>query len=275
MLIRQLVPKKIISYLDYSFMMKDTRDLVMLLNVYKGDNISHSDFDVSGLKTERLLFFGIWPGTGNGWGNSDLVESIRPLYQKYMPLFKAISEAGYEPVTEAYSNDEYCKIERFGNLDKENLYFTIRNYKPDRSNYEISIQISNSSNVLIYDLKTLKSIDFKIINENVIINMDLKGLETGVIKVIKKEALSKFKLEMALRQIDNLNKLIKKDNFWSNEEDNIKLRYIILENEAKCSDISSTVRYCESILDAIKDIEGRSKIEAEYLLKNALRYLSM
>ncbi|MBQ7256710.1 MAG: hypothetical protein IJS60_03340 [Abditibacteriota bacterium] len=226
MLIRQLVPYKIISYLDYSFMTGDNQDLIMILNRYTGGNKTTSDFSLSEIKMERLLFFGIWPGTGNGWNDPNLVEGIRPLYQKYMPLFREISQAGYEPVQNAESDNEYCKIERYGTLSKGTLLYTIRNYKNNSESYEIKL-IDYPKDIVLYNLKTLKPINYSIKGNDIIFNLTLKGLETGVVRVFNKSDLYDYKLKMAKKQINNLYKLVLQDNFWSGEEDNVKIRNMV------------------------------------------------
>ncbi|MBQ7256781.1 MAG: hypothetical protein IJS60_03710 [Abditibacteriota bacterium] len=277
MLIRQLVPNKIISYLDYSFMMDDTTGLDMLPMRYKNeDNTVISDFNPREIKMERLLFFGIWPGTGNGWNDPNIVERCRPMYQKYLPLFKAISEAGYEPVTNALTDDDNCRIERYGNIKDKDLYFTIRNYKMENKSYTITLDI-NLKDILVYDLKTLSPIECRADGKSIDFDISLKGLETGVVKVIKKGDLDNYKISMAQRQINNLKELINTENFWAEEEDNIKIREAIGEdlNNFSGKTVAEWTDFCKSLTDKTQSISGRSKTEADYLLDTAIKYLSM
>ncbi|MHB1196386.1 MAG: hypothetical protein ACYC0A_06060 [Lutibacter sp.] len=59
------------------------------------------------------------------WKDAEKIENGRPFFKKYIPIIKQIAGAGWEPVTEAVTNVESVRIERFGD-DKE-LFFTVRN----------------------------------------------------------------------------------------------------------------------------------------------------
>ena len=70
---------------------------------------------------KRSLAYGMFPGffshnasQGHYFTRPELYERDRDLFKKYVPLCKLAAEAGWEPVTRAYSSDEHVYIERFG-----------------------------------------------------------------------------------------------------------------------------------------------------------------
>lgn len=70
---------------------------------------------------KRSLAYGMFPGffshnasQGHYFTRPEFYERDRGLFKKYVPLCKLVAEAGWEPVTGAYSSDENVYIERFG-----------------------------------------------------------------------------------------------------------------------------------------------------------------
>lgn len=72
----------------------------------------------------KSVAFGFFPGffsgdayTGRYFENPDLYERDRPLFRKYIPVCKALSEAGWQCVTGVKLTDSRLLVERFGNGD--------------------------------------------------------------------------------------------------------------------------------------------------------------
>ena len=70
---------------------------------------------------KRCLAYGMFPGffshnasEGHYFTRPQLYERDRDLFRKYVPLCKAVAEAGWEPITRARSNRKTVYIERFG-----------------------------------------------------------------------------------------------------------------------------------------------------------------
>jgi hypothetical protein len=70
---------------------------------------------------KRCLAFGMFPGffsadasSGHYFSRPELFERDRPLFRKYLPLCKAVAEAGWEPITGARAEDPSIVVERFG-----------------------------------------------------------------------------------------------------------------------------------------------------------------
>ena len=70
---------------------------------------------------KRCLAYGMFPGffshnasQGHYFTRPELYNRDRNLFKKYMPLCKAVAEAGWQPVTGVRSNRDHIYIERFG-----------------------------------------------------------------------------------------------------------------------------------------------------------------
>lgn len=62
---------------------------------------------------QRNLLYGVWPGSGNV-PEPQQIEPLRPLYKRYMPLFRALGQAGWEPIPCATVAPEPLVVERYG-----------------------------------------------------------------------------------------------------------------------------------------------------------------
>jgi hypothetical protein len=97
--------------------------------------LMNSDFDkFDANRVERYfqtcLFYGVFPSffsvdaaSNPYWDNPKWRERDRPLFKKYMPLFRKISGEGWEVLTFATSSNPQVGVERFGRR-----HFTLRNF---------------------------------------------------------------------------------------------------------------------------------------------------
>jgi hypothetical protein len=85
---------------------------------------------------QRCLFYGIWPGFFDEaaaskdpyWASAKkYYERDRDLFQKYIPLLRAVTAAGWQPVTLATSANPALFVERFGPGPTGELLFTVLN----------------------------------------------------------------------------------------------------------------------------------------------------
>ncbi len=90
---------------------------------------------------QRCLAYGMFPGffsanaaEGHYFERPELYERDRDLFKKYVPLCKAVAEAGWEPLTRARSNDQAIHVERFGEK-----YLTVFNESAERRMATITI----------------------------------------------------------------------------------------------------------------------------------------
>lgn len=119
--------------LDFKRAISFQKPIVFLLNEGLNDK-DFTDFPFKGYEIyfEKLMAYGFFPSffsvdASNDpyWKDAEKIENGRPFFKKYIPIIKLIAGAGWEPITDAVSNVESVRIERFGD-DKE-LFFTVRN----------------------------------------------------------------------------------------------------------------------------------------------------
>jgi hypothetical protein len=82
------------------------------------ENFSHAEVE---LYMKRCLAYGMFPGffshnasQGHYFTRPELYNRDRPLFLKYIPLCKAVAEAGWQPVPLATTGDPLVYVERFG-----------------------------------------------------------------------------------------------------------------------------------------------------------------
>lgn len=85
------------------------------------------------LYMKRCTAYGVFPSMFSYnasqdpyWERPELYDRDRPLFKKYIPVVKALSAAGWEPVTHARSDNPKVYVERFGRPGGP-LYFTVLN----------------------------------------------------------------------------------------------------------------------------------------------------
>jgi len=105
---------------------------------------------------KRSCAYGMFPGffshnasQGHYFTRPELYERDRGLFKKYVPLCKLVAEAGWEPITRAYSSDERVYIERFGER-----YLTVFNDSNQQRTVTITIErdAPAKSRELVHDM---------------------------------------------------------------------------------------------------------------------------
>jgi len=84
-------------------------------------DFDHFSHDLVEKYMKRCLAYGMFPGffshnaaEGHYFTRPELYERDRDLFKKYVPLCRAVAEAGWQPITRARSNREEVYVERFG-----------------------------------------------------------------------------------------------------------------------------------------------------------------
>jgi hypothetical protein len=95
----------------------------------------------------QSLFYGMFPGMFSHnasenpyWQNPKWYNRDRPLFLKYMPIIKQVAQAGWQPVTQATTDQPSLKIERFGPTPAGWLYFTVFNSGPAKQSGHVQIK---------------------------------------------------------------------------------------------------------------------------------------
>jgi hypothetical protein len=93
------------------------------------ENLSH---ELVEKYMKRCLAYGMFPGffsanaaEGHYFTRPELYNRDRALFRRYLPLCKRVAEAGWEPITQARTDNERVYVERFGDR-----YWTVFNDSP-------------------------------------------------------------------------------------------------------------------------------------------------
>ena len=97
--------------------MSDQKPYVLLMNT----NFNRLTPPLVEKYFQRSLFYGVFPSmfsadaaTHPYWETPDWYNRDRPLFQKYVPIIKKLSAAGWQPLTYARTNDSTVYVERYG-----------------------------------------------------------------------------------------------------------------------------------------------------------------
>ena len=101
--------------------------------------------DKIALYFQRCLFYGIAPSMFSVnaadhpyWENPALYNRDRPLFQKYVPVIRRLSAAGWEPVTWARADHPDVRVERFGRE-----YLTVLNVGTSPADASLRLDVSH------------------------------------------------------------------------------------------------------------------------------------
>lgn len=141
-------------------------------------NFDQFGYDLSEKFMKRSLAYGHFPGyfsanaaTGHYFTRPDLYNRDRPLFKKYVPLCRIVSEAGWQPITRAKSSSDEIFVERFGSD-----YYTIFNSdKKSKKSFSIIFETKKES---VTDLVTGRTFS---LNGNVL-NAELGPEEVMLLK---------------------------------------------------------------------------------------------
>ncbi|MBN1506538.1 MAG: hypothetical protein JW955_06820 [Sedimentisphaerales bacterium] len=104
---------------------------------------------------KRCLAYGMFPGffshnasQGHYFTRPEMYDRDRDLFRKYVPLCKLVAEAGWQPVTGAYTDEESVYVERYGQR-----YLTIFNNtdRPQEASLTIGSRVTGPSTDLVTD----------------------------------------------------------------------------------------------------------------------------
>lgn len=142
---------------------------------------------------ERCAFYGIYPSMFSVnaadhpyWENAKLYNRDRPLFQKYIPVIKRLSAAGWEPVTWARSDRSDVWLERFGRT-----YITVLNSADKSVESTIRIDaarffpdaVQRGAKITVRDVWTGQDLMTVSPGANIPLRMTLTGQETRVLSL--------------------------------------------------------------------------------------------
>ncbi len=97
---------------------------------------------------QRCLFYGVWPGFFDAeaaskdpyWVSAKKwYERDRPLFKKYIPLLQRLTAAGWQPLTDASSDNSKILVERFGPRAGSGVFLTLLNDSTEPQNGTLAV----------------------------------------------------------------------------------------------------------------------------------------
>jgi len=115
---------------------------------------------------KRTLAYGMFPGyfsadasTGHYFSRPELYNRDRPLFKKYVPLCKKVSEAGWSPLTDGVSDNDNIVVERFGSLPAP-CYLTVYNLGKTRQKAVLTL-VALATRGVCRELVTGRTVEWK------------------------------------------------------------------------------------------------------------------
>jgi len=130
---------------------------------------------------QRTLVYAVWPGTGDG-GKLEPLEAVRGLYRKYMPIFRALTTAGWEPIPYATATPESLVVERYGRPEDGTVYFAVHNPGETTVTARLVIGAGVPVSWRLKDLRDLVSGEKLRVRDNSV-GLGLAPYQTAVIEV--------------------------------------------------------------------------------------------
>lgn len=97
----------------------------------------------------RCMFYAFYPSFFSADASSNhyfsqprLYNRDRPLFKRYVPIIRALSTAGWQPITHARTSDADVGIERFGDGKEGSLYFTLLNTANEAKEVAVEIELA-------------------------------------------------------------------------------------------------------------------------------------
>lgn len=129
------------------------------------------------------LFFGVYPTIGGMWEDP---EPQRELYRKYMPVFRALGTAGWEPVTHTRTDNPDLRVERYGYWVQGTLHFAVRNFGESDASGNLVIDAGAlliGEEAIARDAFTGEELEWKRDGDKAMLPLTLSPARTAVIHV--------------------------------------------------------------------------------------------
>ncbi len=163
---------------------------------------------------KHQMFYGFYPGIATiggeerpgyiGWkryfGAPEQYERDRELFKRYIPVIRALSRAGWEPITGAKTSDPFVFVERFGEASAGRVFFTLRNHSQKLREFGVRMErstlgIPKGARVTVRDVLRRAIIPVRVDDGEVSFRFRLKGKDTAVVELTIRKAASSAKGE--------------------------------------------------------------------------------
>jgi hypothetical protein len=183
------------------------------LTLLKGNYHQHLGHAQIEQYMKECLAYGIfpgffdWPTSGLGpgsayWAHPAYFERDRDLFRKYQPLCRALSRAGWEPVTCARSGQSQVFVERFGPAADGVTWFTLFNAGKQKEQTSLTIQAGklglNTSAVRVVEAIQETPVKLRAQGEDLVLDTEIPAGDVQVIQLAVPAALSRWRIQQAL-----------------------------------------------------------------------------
>ena len=140
-------------------------------------------------RLNTCLMYGIWPGTANAWMFPEKVAMLVPLFERYVPVFKAITEAQWQviPLMEVKGEGaDSIFRERWGNNPEEGLFFTLHNPNPEAGKVTLEWTLADFGGkafTSITDMVGKKNIKFRVKDGKAVAELEIPARRTIALEV--------------------------------------------------------------------------------------------
>jgi hypothetical protein len=94
----------------------------------------------------RAIFYGMAPSffshnaaSATYWSRPDIYNRDRHLFKRYLPVYKALAAAGWEPLTWATTGNAKVYVERYGKDDE--VYFALFNDSDRAQDFRLTVDL--------------------------------------------------------------------------------------------------------------------------------------
>ncbi len=181
------------------------------VTLLKGSFSKLTQDDIAGFM-KRCVAYGVfpgffdWPPSGLGpgsryWDHPEWFERDRKNHRLYQSLCQQLAEAGWQPLTLARSQNPNLIVERFGNIDDGELFFTVLNDSKKDERTEISIPRSAlpAEAMVVDEVSRTWLDDTSLVGERFLIPLVLKPRTLVALHITSKQRL----VQSQVQQITN------------------------------------------------------------------------
>ena len=182
--------------------------------------LTHDDFV---LFMRRCVAFGVfpgyfdWPPSGLGpgsqyWGHAEWYERDRLAHRKYQTLAQRLAAAGWEPLTLATSSAPGISIERFGSVEKGEIFLSVLNDGQAQAETVISIPSAGlPPDWVVVDEDAQQRLDAKVSDNQLQIPLNLGPESLAVLHLASKQRFAASQTAEILKNLDLRKQMTKID----------------------------------------------------------------
>jgi hypothetical protein len=132
------------------------------------------------------------------WLHPEWYDRDRPMFRKYVPLVRDLAQAGWEPVTWAEANEPVL-LNRFGHLDRGQLFLTVLNDAPTDRQLTITLEAKELGFTrqmpLVWEDVREQRLTARREGERVLVRVDVPGRDVAMIRLAPPAVMARARLK--------------------------------------------------------------------------------